>query len=176
MCAHTLPASRALALAFASAACSGGGDPAPPQAPAFDPCVWTPWPTNPVIASGWTAPGDLLINDPCVIVEGAGYRMWYSKGTGLGINHVKVYQGTSVDGASWTLDPAVLVESNSDVTVNGTTTPDVTGVFQLIGENASDFTNGRPATEPSLHTRVQPVEHRTRRASGTARRWRRPWS
>ncbi|MBI5524837.1 MAG: hypothetical protein HY897_00735 [Deltaproteobacteria bacterium] len=109
------------------------------------PCTWTPHPSNPIIEAHWTTPGDLLINDPCVLRESNHYRMWYSLGPGLGINHVKIYDGTSPDGIQWTLNPTVLISPNSDVTVSGISTPVVSGVYGLNGEMDTDFVNGNPA-------------------------------
>ena len=107
---------------------------------------WTVEPTNPVMKSNWALPGDLLLNDPSVMKEGTTYRMWYSKGSGLGINHVRIYEATSTDGIMWTENPDVLLEPDSDIAVTGTgNSPDITGMFELIGEMETDFTNGRPA-------------------------------
>jgi len=71
--------------------------------------------------------------------------MWFSKGTGLGVNHVRIYQGTSSDGITWNLSGTVLLESNSDATVSGSPNPDVTGIYKLIGETIADLTNDKAA-------------------------------
>ncbi len=97
--------------------------------------TWEEYSANPIVVSNWNTTYDLLINDPCVINENGTYRMWFSQGTGLGVNHVRIYQGTSSDGINWTLDrTTVLLESNSDATATGTSTPDVTGTYILSGE------------------------------------------
>lgn len=107
---------------------------------------WTVEPNNPILKSDWALPGDLLLNDPSVMKEGAVYHMWYSKGSGLGVNHVRIYEATSTDGITWTEKPNTLLEPDSDITVTGTnTSADISGVFEIIGEMETDFTNGKPA-------------------------------
>lgn len=107
------------------------------------PCEWTPYPSNPIIEAGWETAGDLLSNDPCVLREGDHLRMWYSQGPGVGMNHVRVYSGTSADGISWDLEPTPLVEPNSDVTVSGAA--ELSGVYRLKGEDLVDYVNQQPA-------------------------------
>ncbi len=126
-------------LFFFSLDCGNGShDTTPPD------YSWTEHPSNPIIDSNWNALYDLLINDPCVIKEGTAYRMWFSGGTGLGVNHVKIYEGTSTDGITWNMGTDVLLESNSDATATGTPSPDVTGTYNLVGEEIADLYNDRP--------------------------------
>jgi len=96
----------------------------------------TPWQTNvknPVISHSQGIPR-MIWNDPSVMKEDDTFRMWLSGGTGIGINHVRIYQATSKDGVTWQIDPAVLlgpsdqdglwdnnaIETPSVIKVNGT--------------------------------------------------------
>jgi hypothetical protein len=111
---------------------------------------WQEYASNPIIDSEWdTAYDDLLINDPCVIKEGSTYRMWFSQGTGLGVNHVKIYHGTSSDGINWILDRStILLESNSDTEatlLSGPLSTNVTGTYKLVGEEQGHLYNFKPA-------------------------------
>jgi hypothetical protein len=105
---------------------------------------WEEHPSNPIIDSNWNAYYDLLINDPCVIKEGATYRMWFSRGPGLGVNHVKIYEGTSTDGITWNMGTDIHLEPHSDATATGIPSPDVTGTYNLNGELITDLYNDRP--------------------------------
>lgn len=91
----------------ATAADAGAEDAAPPDIGC--PQVWTEHPDNPVIVWGQEV-GGLIWNDPVVLKEGDGYRMWLSGGTGTGVNNVRLYTATSADGLSWTIDPTPVLE------------------------------------------------------------------
>ena len=114
----------------------------PPDA---GPCTWTPHPANPIVEAGWSAIGDLLMNDPSVMREGDHYRMWFSQGTGAFVNLVRLYDGTSTDGINWTFNPVPLLEPETDVVFTGSSTPAVAGTYRLNGELLPDLVNLSPA-------------------------------
>lgn len=60
------------------AACSGGGDSPPPQAP-------QPVAVNATVTVNWTASPDTEVN-----AMGGGYRVYYSRNSGFGINDAGV--------------------------------------------------------------------------------------
>jgi len=68
--------------------------------------------SNPVIKVGQKIP-NMIWNDPSVIKEGDTYRMWLSGGTGIGINHVRIYQATSKDGLNWDIEPTPILEQGN---------------------------------------------------------------
>jgi predicted GH43/DUF377 family glycosyl hydrolase len=67
--------------------------------------AWKEHSGNPVIKQGDAIPA-MLWNDPSVLQEGDGYRMWLSGGDPRDLNHivVKVYEARSRDGKSWQID------------------------------------------------------------------------
>lgn len=74
---------------------------------AFTACSWVPHPNNPLIPFVASAtPGDgnsSLPNDPWVLREGAGYRMWFSRGDPtVSPIRVAIHEATSADGVTWT--------------------------------------------------------------------------
>ena len=101
------------------------------------PCIgeWEEHSGNPIIDYEYIL-DDIIWNDPCVIKEGSIYKMWLSGGKGYGINYVKIYAAVSDDGIAWDLDPTVILEPNSDITVtyDRTTPSGVAGSYKLVNE------------------------------------------
>jgi hypothetical protein len=81
--------------------------------------VWSESPT-PQITYGQTL-ASMVWNDPCVVKEGAGYRMWLSGGIipppplppGPVNPIVCVYEATSPDGIAWTINPSPEVSNGA---------------------------------------------------------------
>lgn len=95
---------------------------------------WTEYSANPVINSQDALAG-IIWNDPSVMKEGNSYVMWLSGGTGIGVNHVRIYQATSADGVAWTINTAVLLEPDPTITVSGTGVPsDISGTYSMANE------------------------------------------
>ncbi len=71
---------------------------------------WTQNPNNPVIQFSQSLPGQFMAwNDPSVIKDGSIYRMWFSGGI-LGSNPIiQVYEASSNDGATWTINTTPIV-------------------------------------------------------------------
>jgi predicted GH43/DUF377 family glycosyl hydrolase len=74
--------------------------------------TWEAYTANPVIKVGQNIK-NIIWNDPSVIKEGSKYRMWLSGGTGIGINHVKIYHATSSEGLNWSITPTPILEPGS---------------------------------------------------------------
>jgi hypothetical protein len=77
--------------------------------------VWTEQPGNPVIRIGQAIPNTLW-NDPTVVKEGTGYRMWLSGGDLTDLNHivVKVYSASSSDGLNWFINQVPCISPDMD--------------------------------------------------------------
>lgn len=74
--------------------------------------TWEVHKDNPCITFGQKIK-NIIWNDPSVIKEDGRYRMWLSGGTGVGINHVKIYQAISNDGLNWDIDPNPVLKPGS---------------------------------------------------------------
>jgi hypothetical protein len=73
---------------------------------AYPATVWTEQPGNPIIRIGQAIP-NYLWNDPTVIKDGSGYRMWLSGGD---LTHsaplpVGVYSATAANEVNWNINP-----------------------------------------------------------------------
>ena len=102
---------------------------------------WQENSANPVIGYGQALSG-IIWNDPSVMQEGSSYRMWLSGGTAQGINHVRIYQATSPDGTTWSIDTTPLLGPNPTITVTSTAAPDPSGLYTMATE--TDFYGGQP--------------------------------
>lgn len=103
---------------------------------------WTEYNANPVINSQDALAG-IIWNDPSVMKEGNTYIMWLSGGTGLGVNHVRIYRAASTDGITWAIDASVLLGPDPTITVSGSgLLPDISGTYTMADE--FDVYNGRP--------------------------------
>ncbi len=105
--------------------------------------AWELYADNPVIKVGQKIP-NIIWNDPSVLKEGSGYRIWLSGGTGKGINHVRVYQATSSDGLNWNIDANPVLEpgNKGDWDDEKTETPSVIKVDSTYHMYYSGFKTG----------------------------------
>jgi hypothetical protein len=103
---------------------------------------WQELASNPVITYGQSIPA-MVWNDPSVMQEGTGYRMWLSGGTGQGINHVRLYQAASADGIAWLIDTAPVLGPNPVITVTTVSaSSDPSSLYTMA--TPTDFYNNRP--------------------------------
>jgi hypothetical protein len=96
-----------LLIALTLAGCGGGGG----GAPSTPVTTWSDA-AAPQIVYG-QAVATMVWNDPCVIKEGSGYRMWLSGGVPGSNPIVRVYEATSPDGVTWAISPTAEVSEGS---------------------------------------------------------------
>ena len=77
--------------------------------------AWKEAAANPIITMGRTIPY-MLWNDPSVLKEGDGYRMWLSGGDPRNLQRivVQVYSARSSDGLAWDIDPTPGLSPSED--------------------------------------------------------------
>jgi len=105
--------------------------------------TWQLYESNPIIGFGNSVSG-MIWNDPCVIKEGASYRMWLSGGRDVSPNHVEIYHATSSDGLQWAINTNSIIEPGSVGTWddNKVETPSVIKVGNTYHMYYSGFKSG----------------------------------
>ena len=84
--------------------------------------------------------------DPSVIKEGNTYRMWFTGGDMKGLNHVRVYHATSVNGTDWNINTTPIVKEGPKGSWDDerTETPSVIKVGSTYHMYYTGFKTGDP--------------------------------